>query len=105
MSVSTFLHLEDLEHAKQNLANYENQLRQLVSMDIEKTKADIKSVVSHFTGEVARIRGLIDSRVLSHLDEGAAPPTAVKLAELGAPTQAETAARILAEQQATAAKP
>ncbi len=98
MSVSTFLHLEALEHAKQDLITYEGKLKQMVEMDIEKAKAECRLVVAHFVAEVARLRGLIDTRVLAHLDEGQHPQTAVKLAEAGAATQAETAQKILAAQ-------
>ncbi len=100
MSVSTFLHLEALEHVKQDLATYRDKLKQLVELDVEKAKADLQAVVAHFVAEVARLRGLIDTRVLAHLDEGQHPQTAVKLAEAGAATQAEVAAKILSDQQA-----
>lgn len=100
MSVQTFLHLEALEHVKQDLVTYRDKLKQLVELDVEKAKEDLRSVVAHFVAEVARLRGLIDTRVLAHLDEGQHPQVAVQKAEAGEPTRAETAARILADQQA-----
>lgn len=98
MSIQTFLHLEALEHVKQDLATYRDKLNQLVALDVEKAKAELTSVVAHFEAEFARIRAALDPRVLAHLDEGNHPQTAVKLAADGAPTRAETAAKILASQ-------
>jgi hypothetical protein len=98
MSVQTFLHLEALEHVRQDLINYNDKLEQLIKLDVEKARAELTSVVAHFEAEFARLRGLIDPRVLAHLDEGNHPQVAVKLAADGAPTQAETAAKILADQ-------
>lgn len=105
MSMQTFLHLEALEHAKGELANYERQLAELVRTDIDKAKADIASVVEHFKAEIIRIKSLIDVRVLAHLEEGAHPQVAVKLAEAGAPTNAEKVQLALAEQAKAAEVP
>lgn len=105
MIIQTFLHLEALEHVKQDLVTYKNKLQQLVELDIEKAKAELTAVVAHFEAEFARLRGAIDSRVLAHLDEGQAPAAAVKLAEAGAPTNAEKAQLVLAEQAKAAEVP
>jgi GTP-dependent phosphoenolpyruvate carboxykinase len=103
MSVQTFLHLEALEHVKQDLATYRDKLKQLVELDVEKAKADLQAVVAHFEAEFARLRSLVDSKVLAHLDEGQHPAAAVKLAAASAPTRAETASKILSEQNGTVA--
>lgn len=98
MNIATFLHLEALEHAKQDLINYDKKLTELVELDVEKAKAQLETVVAHWRAEVARIRGLIDPKVLAHLDEGAHPQQAVNAAANNVPTRAELAARTLAEQ-------
>ncbi len=100
MSIETFLHLEALEHTKQDLASMQQKLTQFLALDMAKAQADLEAGVAYFQAEVARIRGAVDPRVLAHLDEGAPPQIAVQLAESGAPTNAETAASILAAQQA-----
>lgn len=100
MSVQTFLHLEALEHTKQDLLTYRGKLQQLVELDVEKAKAELTTVVSHFEAEFLRLRALIPARVLAHLDEGQPPQVAVKLADAGAPTNSETAAKILDQQGA-----
>jgi hypothetical protein len=103
MSIQTFLHLEALEHTKQGIVAYKGKLEELIKTDIEKAKLDLKIIIAHFESELARLRGLIDTRVLAHLDEGNAPQVAVQLAAVSAPTRAETAAKILAEQNGTVA--
>jgi hypothetical protein len=94
MSVATFLHLEALEHVKQDLITYKNKLQQLIELDVEKAKADLQTVVAHFEAEYARIRAAIEPKVLAHLDEGASPQQAVNAAANNVPTKAELAAKV-----------
>ncbi len=93
MSITTFLHLEALEHAKQDLLNYERKLEELVKLDVEVAKAQLETVVAHWRTEVARIRDLINPKVLAHIDEGAHPQQAVNAAVNNVPTRAELAAK------------
>lgn len=89
MSVTTFLHLEALEHVKQDLLTYKNKLQQLVELDVEKAKAELSKVVAHFEAEFTRLRGLLDPRIVAHLDEGASPQQAVNAAANNVPTKAD----------------
>jgi len=93
MSVTTFLHLEALEHVKQDLRTYEAKLKQLVELDVEKAKAELTTVVQHFRGELMRLRHSIDPKVMAHIDEGASPQQAVNAAANNVPTKAELAAK------------
>src|SRR5882724_1471336 len=103
MSITTFLNLEAREHAMGELSNYQRKLAEIVSADIEKTKADLAAVIDHFTAEVTRIEALVPTRVLAFLADGAPPQVAVQMADSGALTKAETAASILASQPQTPA--
>lgn len=96
MSVQTLLHLEALNHARQELQTYEGKLENLIRTDIEKAKVDLTEVVAHFKAEVVRLVGLIPTRVMAHVEEGVHPTVAVERA--AEPTRAETASRILQEQ-------
>ena len=98
MSVQTLLHLEALNHAKQELQTYSAKLENLIRTDIEKAKADLHAVIAHFEQEVYRLKSLIPARVMAHVEEGVHPTVAVERYE--EPTRAETAAKILAEQEA-----
>jgi hypothetical protein len=98
MSITTLLNLEAREHAMGELSNYRRKLAEIVSADIEKTKADLNAVIDHFTTEVARIEALVPPRVLAFLADGAPPQIAVQMADSGTLTNAETAANILSQQ-------
>jgi hypothetical protein len=85
--VTSVLHCEAILHAAQKASEYTAKLEQIAATDWDKVKTDLKNAAAHFEAEIKRLEGLVDPKVVEHLQTGVPPKVAVANAIAGTPAE------------------